>query len=250
MAAVKKKKHNSPLPLSVENISKSFDAKKVVDGISLSIEPGSVFGLIGLNGAGKTTLIKIILGLLEKDAGNAAIFGTVPGSNDAKAHFSYLPEKFLPSIYLKGYEFLDLTLAYYHKKTNREKAHKVANSLGLDPAALDRKITSYSKGMAQKLGLMAALMIEAPLLILDEPMSGLDPLARIKLKEALTNYTMQGRTVFFSSHILSDIDEICSHIAIIHNQKIAFDGSPDAFKKKFARKGQSLERAFLKAIEG
>lgn len=250
MATLKKKKPSSPLPLSVENIRKSFDAKKVLDDISLSIAPGSVFGLIGLNGAGKTTLIKIILGLLEKDAGNATIFGTAPGSNDAKAHFSYLPEKFLPSIYLKGYEFLDLTLAYYHKKTNHEKARKMANSLGLDPAALDKKITSYSKGMAQKLGLMAALMIEAPLLILDEPMSGLDPLARIKLKEALTDYTKQGRTVFFSSHILSDIDEICSHIAIIHNQKIAFDGSPDGFKKKFARKGQTLERAFLKAIEG
>lgn len=250
MAAVKKKNTNILLPLRVENVSKSFDDKKVLDGISLAIEPGSVFGLIGLNGAGKTTLIKIILGLLEKDAGHAAIFGTLPGSNDAKSHFSYLPEKFLPSIYLKGYEFLDLTLAYYNKKASRETAHSMADALGLDPAALERKITSYSKGMAQKLGLMAALMIEAPLLILDEPMSGLDPLARIKLKEALIDYTKQGRTVFFSSHILSDIDEICSHIAIIHNQNIAFDGSPDAFKKKFSRKGQSLERAFLKAIEG
>ncbi len=234
------------LPLDIDTVYKSFGPKEVLDGFSLSIKEGEIFGLIGLNGVGKTTIIKIILGLLEQDAGSVKIFGSDIEKISTRKKIAYLPEKFQPSPFLKGKEFLSLSLSYYKMKLDMKKAEEYADMLHLDPAALDLKITKYSKGMTQKLGLLSGLLTEAPLLILDEPMSGLDPRARILLKENLLNYAKNGRTIFFSSHILSDIDEICNDIAVIHNRQILFSGTPNAFKKKY--KQQSLERAFLKAI--
>ena len=125
-------------------------------------------------------------------------------------------------------------------------ARKHAKSLGLDPKVLDYRVGKYSKGMGQKLGLLSMFLIDAPLLILDEPMSGLDPSARIQLKERLLEYKKKGGTVFFSSHILSDIEEICDRMAVINNSKLIFEGTPKKFLSKFKQK--SLERAFLKAI--
>lgn len=233
-------------PLSIKKISKSFGNKTVIENVSLEIAPGEMFGLIGLNGVGKTTLIKIILGLLGQDSGDATIFGENINKVQTRNKLSYLPEKFHPSTFLKGWEFLVLTLSYYKQELDRDEALKHANILKLDPAALDRKISSYSKGMVQKLGLLSALLSKRPLLILDEPMSGLDPSARIYLKETLQSYIKKGNTIFFSSHILSDIDEICDRVGIIHDQKLIFVGTPKAFKTKY--KEQNLERAFLKAI--
>jgi ABC-2 type transport system ATP-binding protein len=235
-------------PISIQGLSKTFDDKCVLNDVSLTIKQGSIFGLVGLNGTGKTTMIKTLLGLLDADTGSISIFGHAPGTIQARESYSYLPEKFIPSPYLKGREFLSLTLSYYHKPFNENEAVRMAKAIDLEPAALEKKITHYSKGMAQKLGLISALMIEAPLLILDEPMSGLDPRARIHLKEALLNYVRKGSTIFFTSHILSDIEEICTDTAIIHDQGIIFEGAPKEFRQKFGGKGASLERAFLKAI--
>jgi ABC-2 type transport system ATP-binding protein len=234
-------------PISVKKVKKSFGEKTVLDGISIDIPSGGIFGLIGLNGVGKTTLIKILLGLLNQDSGETAIFGENIDLPKTRETFSYLPEKFQPSPYLKGEEFLSLTLSYYGKKLDIDAARAKARVLDLDPDVLSQKITHYSKGMTQKLGLLSALLTEAPLLILDEPMSGLDPRARIHLKDTLLEYVEGGNTIFFSSHILSDIDEICSDIAIIHNKNILFEGTPKSFKTKY--KKENLERAFLLAIE-
>lgn len=239
------------LPLQVSEIDKSFlhrkQRAKVLDAVSLDVKPKSILGLIGLNGAGKTTLIKIIIGLMKADQGTVKLFNSDTLDTETRRRFCYLPEKFTPSAYLKGYEFLDLTLSYYHKKIDAALARDYSQALDLDPQALERKIGQYSKGMTQKLGLISALLIDAPLLILDEPMSGLDPRARIFLKDALKRYTKNGNSIFFSSHILSDIDEICSHIAIMHEAQISFTGTPAQFKKKY--KNASLERAFLAAIK-
>jgi len=235
-------------PLKVEDIYKNFKKKTVLEEITFGVENGEIFGLIGLNGAGKTTLIKIILGLLKQDKGAAHIFGENASNTLARKNISFLPEKFQPSHFLKGTEFLSLSLAYYGKKYNPKEAKKIAEGLDLDPNVLDLKITKYSKGMGQKLGLLSAFLTRSPFLILDEPMSGLDPSARIKLKDTLLNYAKTGNTIFFSSHILSDIDEICDRIAILHNNKMLFLGKPADFKKKYGNK--NLERAFLKSIEG
>ena len=236
----------STLPLVVHDIHKSYGAHKVLDGISLSLNPGEIFGLIGLNGAGKTTLIKILLDLASADAGHAEIFGESCTKVKAREQLSYLPEKFSPSRYLKGAEHLSLALSYYGRALDIDAARQLAVDLDLDPDVLTRKVGGYSKGMGQKLGLIGAFMVDQPFMILDEPMSGLDPRARIKLKDAMLRAKAQGKTLFFSSHILSDIDEICDRIGIIHDSKLVYLGTAAQFKPTFAE--TSLERAFLKAI--
>lgn len=236
----------SQAPLKIENIRKSYGKQLVLNDISFELKPGEIFGLVGLNGAGKTTLIKILLDLAAADAGRASIFGDASTSVKARERLSYLPEKFSPSRYLKGHEYLALALSYYGKKLDIEKATTLASDLDLDPQVLSRKVGSYSKGMGQKLGLIGAFMVDQPFMILDEPMSGLDPRARIKLKEVMLNAKREGKTLFFSSHILSDIDEICDRIGIIHDSKLVYLGTAAAFKPTF--KEDTLERAFLRAI--
>jgi ABC-2 type transport system ATP-binding protein len=237
-------------PLKINNLSKKFKDHQVLDDVSLEVNKGEIFGLVGLNGVGKTTMIKVILGLLDEDSGSATIYGKNVKDKNARKNLSFLPEKFQPSLFLKGEEFLKLTCSYYKKPYSKTESARYARLLRLDPDVLKNRISSYSKGMGQKLGLLSALLVGCPFLMLDEPMSGLDPSARIALKDALTDYVKHNpeNTIFFSSHILSDIDEICDRIAILHGTKIIYHGSPNKFKEQM--NSNSLERAFLKAIEG
>jgi len=234
------------VPLNISHVSKSYGKQRVLDDVSFDLRPGEIFGLVGLNGAGKTTLIKILLDLASSNAGAVSIFGEPSNSVKARERLSYLPEKFSPSRYLKGCEYLALCLSYYGKKLDINKARELAENLDLDPNVLQHKVGSYSKGMGQKLGLIGAFMVDQPFMILDEPMSGLDPRARIHLKAVMLEAKRQGKTLFFSSHILSDIDEICDRIGIIHDSKLVYLGTASEFKPTF--KEDNLERAFLKAI--
>ncbi len=233
-------------PISLNNLEKAFKSHRVLKGISFALEPGEVFGLIGLNGAGKTTMIKIILDLMKPDAGEAALLGVCASNVVSRQGLSYLPEKFHPSKYLKGHEYLELSLSFYGKSYDKEEGRKQAETLDLLPDALDRLVGSYSKGMGQKLGLLGAFMVDTPLMILDEPMSGLDPKARILLKNKILEAKKAGKTIFFSSHILADIDEICDRIGVLHNGDMIYLGVPSQFKKEQAHEG--LEAAFLHAI--
>jgi ABC-2 type transport system ATP-binding protein len=233
-------------PLSIDGIHKSFGKHQVLQDISFTLGEGEIFGLIGLNGAGKTTLIKIILNLLNADKGSAKIFDLDSASVEARSKLCYLPEKFQPSRYLKGQEFLSFALSYYGRQLDSEKAKEMAASFDLRPEMLAERVGAYSKGMGQKLGLLSAFMSQVPFLILDEPMSGLDPSARIKLKRMLLQARKDGASIFFSSHILSDIDEICDRIGIIHDGKLVYVGTPKDFKKAYGN--DSLEIAFLRSI--
>ncbi len=237
----------SDSPLSIQAVSQSYGKQAVLRQINLNLVPGEVFGLIGLNGAGKTTMIKSILDLIRIREGSIHIFGTPSTAIESRRHISYLPEKFQPSRYLKGLEYLTLALSYYGKKLDLDKARSGAQRLDLNPDVLAMRVGSYSKGMGQKLGLLGAFLVETRLLILDEPMSGLDPSARIKLKEMLLSVRDQGRTIFFSSHILSDIDEICDRIGVIHQGDLFFVGTPSEFKQRYG--DSSLEKAFLQSIQ-
>jgi len=238
---------DNQIVLAVDAVCKKYGKKTVLNDVSLNLEQGQLFGLIGLNGVGKTTLIKTILDLVNADSGTASIFGVSSKKTVSRKNVAYVPEKFQPSRYLTGIEFLKLSSAYYKKAFDLDRAKNLAESLALDPDALGRKVGSYSKGMGQKLGLLAACLTDQPLLILDEPMSGLDPKARILLKKLMLDMKQKGRTIFFSSHILADIDEICDRIGIIHDASLVFDGTPSAFKEKY--EASSLEACFLKAIE-
>lgn len=232
--------------LDIRRVDKAYGSKAVLRQVSLSLKQGELFGLIGLNGVGKTTLIKILLDLVRADAGEAAIHGVPVTDVRARRHLAYVPEKFQPSRYLSGLEYLRLSASYYGRPLDETRAAELARALALDAQALPRKVGSYSKGMGQKLGLLAACLTDQPLLMLDEPMSGLDPRARIAVKELMLEMRNAGRTIFFSSHILADIDEICDRIGVIHDTKLLYDGPPAAFK---AQQGESsLEKAFLKAI--
>lgn len=233
-------------PLTISGIHKSFGKHAVLEDINFALSEGEIFGLIGLNGAGKTTLIKIILNLLSADKGAAEIFDMDSASVAAREKLCYLPEKFQPSRYLKGREFLAFALSYYGKSLDLDKAKELAAGFDLRPEMLDERVGAYSKGMGQKLGLLSAFMADVPFLILDEPMSGLDPSARIKLKRMLLDARAAGSSVFFSSHILSDIDEICDRIGIIHDGKLIYVGTPQDFKKEYG--DDSLEVSFLRSI--
>lgn len=233
-------------PLQIANVYKQFGNRQVLEAVNLSLAPGEIFGLIGLNGAGKTTLIKIILDLIKAEEGAVHMFEYASTDIHARSRISYLPEKFQPSRYLRGLEYLELALSYYGKKLDVEEAKAMAAQLDLNPSVLDARVGSYSKGMGQKLGLLGAFLVDSSLLILDEPMSGLDPSARIKLKDRLLQTRQQGKTLFFSSHILSDIDEICDRIGVIHGGRLFFVGTPAEFKARYEE--AVLEKAFLRSI--
>lgn len=234
-------------PLQVNSVSKGFKNHLVLDDISFDVKPGEIFGLIGMNGVGKTTLIKIMLDLLKADNGDVSFFGTPCHIPSGRKHIAYLPEKFYPSQFLKGREFLSFAVSSFGQTVDMALARDYAHLLELDPDVFDIKISKYSKGMGQKLGLLSVFLSKAALLILDEPMTGLDPGARIALKDTLLGYRDGGRSIFFSSHILADIEEICDRVAILHQRKLLFIGKPSEFRDRYA--GDTLERSFLKAVK-
>jgi ABC-2 type transport system ATP-binding protein len=234
-------------PLDIKGVSTAYGKKQVLRDISFSMRPGEVFGLVGLNGAGKTTLIRSILNL-RRPTGAIALFGESNLEARARRHLIYLPERFHPPMQLKGFEYLSILLEYFGQSLDRDAAMVMAEKLDLDPGALARQVRTYSKGMGQKLGLVGSFLVDAPLMILDEPMSGLDPRARVFLKDQLMAARNAGRSIFFSSHILSDIEEICGRIGVLHDGRIVFLGTPQAFVAQ--TNAPTLERAFLAVIDG
>lgn len=240
--------NNSPAQaLSIGSVEVAYGKTRVIHGISLDIAEGETFGLIGLNGAGKTTLIKSILGLRDVGAGEIRVFGHPPTHADSRRNYAYLPERFDPPWFLSGIEFIKFSMNLYGLSFVDEAARQAAIRLALDPAALDRRVQTYSKGMRQKLGLIATVMAGCGLFILDEPMSGLDPRARAAVKDLLLENKAQGRTIFLSSHILSDMDEICDRVGVLHEGYLRYLGPPAGLKAQTGT--DHLERAFLKLIE-
>ncbi|MCK6418411.1 MAG: ABC transporter ATP-binding protein [Alphaproteobacteria bacterium] len=233
--------------LAVDNVSAGYTVTPVIQNISLDIRFGEVFGLIGLNGAGKTTLIKNILGLRNYQSGGIRIQGLPVNVKESRASLAYLPERFDPPWFLSGMEFVKFSLRLYGRPFNPQAVIDAAESLALDPAALRRLVHTYSKGMRQKLGLIGTLLTGCALYILDEPMSGLDPRARTLVKDWLQKNRSADQTVFLSSHILADLDEICDRVAVLHDGMIRFIGSPAELKA--LTQENHLERAFLSFIE-
>jgi ABC-2 type transport system ATP-binding protein len=236
-----------PPAIAIEGLCARYGRTQVLHGITLTVQPGETLGLMGLNGAGKTTLLKSILMLVTPFAGTVRLFGEAHEAPSSRARLAYLPERFQPPGHLTGQDFVRLSLAFYQLKASRNATALLAEELDLDPLALTRPIRNYSKGMAQKLGLLATLLTDRPLLVLDEPMSGLDPKARIRLKRQLGAYRARGRTIFMSSHILADHDELCDRVAVLHQGRLGYVGSPAGLKE--SQGAPTLETAFLAAIE-
>jgi len=228
-------------------VRKSYGRQPVLLDIDLEIAAGASFGLVGINGAGKTTLIKCLLDFCAVDGGSIEIFGIRHTDNRARARLAFLPERFMPPYFLTGRDFLSYVLALDGRVVADDSVHAMFAKLDLDAAALDKPVRSYSKGMTQKLGLAACMLAEPDLLILDEPMSGLDPLARARVKQLLHGLRDDSRTLFFTSHTLSDVEEICEHMVVLHQGHLRFGGSPARLMQDYS--SDSMEQAFLKCIE-
>ena len=233
--------------LHIQQLAKNYGKLPVLLPLDLVVQRGECFGLVGKNGAGKTTLIKCLLNFCDIDGGNIYLLDVPHSETRARRPLAYLPESFMPPHALTGRDFLQYMLALRELPYIEEQAQAMCIALDLDPQALTRQARGYSKGMTQKLGLAACFLSQAELFILDEPMSGLDPKARALLKRQLALLKQVGKTVFFSSHVLADVEEICDRMAILHEGKIAYLGTAADCRTQYH--GATLEEAYLAAIE-
>jgi ABC-2 type transport system ATP-binding protein len=227
-------------------VSKSFGGAAALRNVEFDVPAGAFFALAGENGAGKTTLIKCLLDLCDFDAGEITIQDMPSSRPAARSALVFLPERFNAPWFLTGREFVRAMLGLSRSQWDEDAARAVFAELGLEAGALDRPAREYSKGMNQQLGLAACFLSGRPLLVLDEPMSGLDPSARYRVKAMLRRMRNEGKTLLLTSHSLADVEEICDHMAVLHHGELAFRGSPAALCEHHGER--SLERAFLKCI--
>lgn len=230
----------------MDGLCKSFRGRPVLDGLELEVRAGEFFALVGVNGAGKTTCIKSLLDFCAVDAGRIDIFGISHRDPSSRERLAYLPERFLPPYYLTGQDFLAYVARLYGAVWSDEQVAGALAGLDLDADALPRSVRQYSKGMAQKLGLAACFLSQRDLFVLDEPMSGLDPKARLLVKQRLSSLRAVGHTVFFSTHMLADVDELCDRMGILHEGRLRFAGTPAECRERHA--SDNLEQAYLACI--
>jgi len=237
-----------PEPLvRFRGVSKSFGRAEVLRGIDLDVHPGECVGLAGLNGAGKTTLIKCLLDFCDIDSGAIEIHGVAHRRPQARARVAFLPERFTAPYFFTGREFIAMMLQLFGSRYEEERVCAMFAALDLDVAALDKPVRAYSKGMTQKLGLAACFLSQRDLYVLDEPMSGLDPKARACARDLLLKLKIEGRTLLFTSHSLTDVEEVCDRVTVLHGGTMAYVGAPRGLCERHGE--SSLERAFLKCID-
>jgi ABC-2 type transport system ATP-binding protein len=210
-----------PMELAIETdgLTKRYGSLTAVDKLNLRVSRNTIHGFLGPNGAGKTTTIKVLVGLLKPDKGTVRVLGQeVRGDNpDVRLRIGYMPE--LPKFpkHLKGWELLDIYGKMYGmtKQERKEQIPKLLEMVGLQGREKDL-LGKYSKGMQQRLGIAQALLNEPELVIMDEPSLGLDPVGMVEVREIMKGIAKEGMTVFISSHLLSEVEQVCSHVTIIH----------------------------------
>lgn len=214
---------------------------EILRGVSLEVGRGDVFGLLGPNGAGKTTAVKIALGLMKPSAGTISI--GVAG----RESIGYLPENPYFYDYLTGREFLRFCARLFDLESaaRRRRVDELLHEVGLAEAA-DTQLRKYSKGMLQRIGIAQALVNDPDLVLLDEPMTGLDPIGRVEVKRIMKELHEAGKTILFNSHALSDVAELCTHLAIMRSGVVVWDGTvPDAL----AEGDGDIERFFMLQVQ-
>ncbi|WP_041233807.1 ABC transporter ATP-binding protein [Cylindrospermum stagnale] len=195
---------------------------------SLQVFQGETFGLLGPNGAGKTTLLKLLLGIIRPTSGRGLLLGKPLSERSVKQRIGYLPENPYLYDYLTGWEFLQLAAGLFQipQTVQRQRIPQLLELVGLSQADARKKLLRrYSKGMLQRVGMAQALINEPDLVFLDEPMSGLDPLGRYQMREIILELKAAGKTIFFNSHILSEVEQICDRIAILAQGELICSGS-------------------------
>ncbi|MDR7870437.1 MAG: ABC transporter ATP-binding protein [Tissierellaceae bacterium] len=239
--------------LKIKNVTKSYGkgSVKAVDNIDLEVKSGEIFGFLGPNGAGKTTTIKMIIGLLKPDEGQITIDGVDVWQEPllAKSMISYVPDN--PEVYdkLKGIEYLNFIADMYgiSKEERLSKIEYYTKLFNIENALGD-VIGSYSHGMKQKIVLTSALINNPKLFILDEPMVGLDPKSSFNLKEIMRKMCDEGKTVFFSTHVMEVAEKLCDRIAIINKGEIVTVGTMEELRSH-AKERESLENIFLELTD-
>lgn len=203
--------------------------RRSLDNLSFQVEEGEVFGFLGPNGAGKTTTMKLLMGLIFPTSGTARIRGRAIDDVAMHREIGYLPEQPYFYDYLTARELLDYYARFsnYSARERRERVGGFLARVGLAPAA-DIQLRKFSKGMLQRVGIAQAILHDPPVVILDEPMSGLDPVGRREVRDIIQALKEQGRTVFFSTHILSDAEMLCDRVAVLAGGKLQGVGAPGA----------------------
>lgn len=239
---------NAPIHLNAieKSFSHAFGKRKVLHQLSLSVQQGEVFGFVGPNGAGKSTLINTIMGFISADAGEVLIHGMSPQSPESRRNLGYLPEG--PRFYEKLTAAELLIFGARASGVSKDHVKKAMNPL-LDRLEIlhvkNRPISTYSKGMKQRIGLALAMIHDPATLILDEPMSGLDPIGRNLLKNIILDLKSAGKTIFFSTHILNDVETMCDRIGMINKGHILYCGEIDGFLED----SLDFEACFVKRIQ-
>lgn len=218
------------LAIETKKLTKSYKTKgggrlDVVKELDLQVEAGEIYGFLGPNGAGKTTTIKMLLGIIEASDGEALVLGKEAGDIEVHRELSYLPEKPYYYEHMTGLEIMEFYSSLFGKRdTEKCKALLERVNLAND---MNRTINQYSKGMQQRVGLAQSLLNDPKLLFLDEPTGGLDPIAHIEVRDLILEFREEGKTVFISSHELSDVERICDRVAIINKGEIVQQGKLD-----------------------
>lgn len=226
--------------LQVSDLKKSYKIgfipkrQQVLHGVSFSVTPGKVTGFLGGNGAGKTTTMKCFLGLAYPDSGSIRYFNDQPLNDAVKARIGFLPERPYFYEYLTGAEFLKFYGRLAGRQTIKDLNLRIEALLKRVDlwSARDKRLRSYSKGMLQKIGIAQALVHNPDLVVLDEPMSGLDPDGRYYLAEFIRDTAKEGKSVFFSSHLLPDAERLCEELIILRQGVVVYQGSTESFLKK------------------
>jgi ABC-2 type transport system ATP-binding protein len=209
-------------PISIRGLTKRYGSLTALNNLTLDVSHGEVLGFLGLNGAGKTTTIRLLLDLLRPTSGKAFIFDhdCWTESRAARAHVGYLPGELGLYADLTGLEVLEFLAGLNRQPVDKRHRQELCDRLELPPSDLRRRLREYSTGMKRKLGIVQALQADPPLLILDEPTEGLDPLMQESIYSLLADAKRRGRTVFMSSHVLSEVERVCDRIALLRQGEL------------------------------
>ena len=248
-----------PAVLEIDRVGKSFwlvELERLLDRpqeivrkitavrqVSLTLGPGQVYGFLGPNGAGKTTTIKMCMDLIRPTHGSIRLFGQSPRDQRVKRRVGYLPEQPYFYDYLKPQEILEYfgRLFGLDRTTRRNRIDALLSRVGLTHAR-NRSLRKFSKGMLQRLGVAQALINDPDLLVLDEPLSGLDPMGRKEIRDIIIEERAKGKTIFFSSHIISDIEHLCDRVAIVVNGRVEREGTLDSLLVSGTRRSELVLR--------